>query len=108
MEPRQITVLKDKDKDKPLDGSGVALMAITKDLTTRIGADQEIVHNPPGHDSPLEMTMRWIHPPSSEKRLTTRNVRNTVRLADASNAESKATSFAIAPIRNLEIGRAHV
>ena len=100
MELLQAIVLKDKDRDRPLDGFGVALVATTKDQTTRTGADQEIVHNPLDHVSPLEMTMQWIRPPSSAKQLTTKNARNTERPADASNAENKAISSAIVLTRN--------
>jgi len=86
---RSITVPKDKDKDKLLDGSGVALEAITPDPTTKTGADQEIVHLL-DHVFPLEMTMLWTLPLSSVRPQTTKNVRNTEKRADASNVESKA------------------
>jgi len=59
-------VLKDKDKDKLLDGSGVALEATTPDPTTRTGVDQEIAYLP-DHVSLLRMIMLWILPPSSAK-----------------------------------------
>jgi len=84
------TELKGKDRDKPLDGSGVALEATIPDSTTRTGADQEIVHLL-NHIFPLEMTMLWTLPLSSAKLQMTKNVRNTERWVDASNVESKAT-----------------
>jgi len=92
------TILKDKDKDKLLDGSGIAQEAITLDPTIRTGADQEIAHHL-NHAFPLEMITLWIRLPLSAKPQTTRNVRNTKRLADASNAGSKATLFVIVPIK---------
>jgi len=95
-------ILKDKDKDKLLDGSGIALEATTLDLTTRTGADQEIVHHL-DHAFPLETIMQWIRLPLFAKPQTTKNVRNTERLADASNAESKATLSAIVPIKRHEL-----
>ena len=100
MELLQVIDLKGKDKDKLLDGSGVALVATTKDLTTRTGADQEIAHNPLDHIFPLEMTMQWIHPRLSVKQPMTKNAKNIERLVDASNAENKATSLAIVLTRN--------
>jgi len=93
-----ITVLKDKDRDKLLDGSGVALEAITPDPITRTGADQEIAHHL-DHVFPLEMIMLWIHPPLSVKPQTTKNTRNTERPVDALNVENKATSFVIVPTK---------
>ena len=101
MELLQAIDLKDKDKGKLLDGSGVALVATTKDLTIRIGVDQEIAHNPLDHVFPLEMTMLWIRPLSSAKRPMTRNARNIARPVDALNAENKVISFAIAPTKSL-------
>jgi len=83
-------VLKDKDKGKLLDGSGVALEATTLDPTIKTGADQEIVHLL-DHVFPLEMTTLWILPLSSIKLQMTKNVRNTERQVDALNVESKAT-----------------
>ena len=91
---------KDKVKDRPLDGFGVALVATTKVLTTRTGADQEIAYNPLNHDSPLEMTMPWIHPLSFAKRPTIKNVKSTAKQADVSNVENKATLFMIVQTRN--------
>ena len=44
-----VIVLKDKDRGRPLDGSGAALEATTLVPTTRTGADQEIMHNLPNH-----------------------------------------------------------
>ena len=41
--------LKDKDKGKTWDRSGIALEATTQDLTIKIGTDQEIAHNPLNH-----------------------------------------------------------
>ena len=93
-----ITILKDKDRDKLLDGSGIALEAITLDPTTRTGADQEIVHHP-DHVSPLKMITPWICLLSFAKPQTTKNAKNTKRLADASSAENKAISFMTAPIK---------
>jgi len=86
---RSITIPKDKDKDKLLDGSGVTLEAITPDLTTRTGADQEIAHLL-DHIFLPEMTMLWTLPPSSARLQMTKNARNTKRQADASNVENKA------------------
>jgi len=90
--------LKDKDKGRTLDGSGIALEATTPDLTTKTGADQEIAHHL-DHAFPLKMIMRWICPPLSAKPQTTKNMKNIKRPADASNAESKATSFATVQIK---------
>ena len=101
MGPPQAIDLKDKDKDKLLDGSGVALVATTKDLTTRTGADQEIAHNPLDRVFPLEMTMQWICPQSSARRPMTKNAKNAKKLADASNVESKAILFAIVQTKSL-------
>ena len=101
MEPLQTIAPKDKDRDRPLDGFGVALVATTKDPIIKTGADQEIAHNPRDHAFPLEMTMLWIRPLSSAKQRMTKNARNTARLVDASNAENKDISFAIVPTRNL-------
>ena len=89
---------KDKDKDKLLDGSGVALEATTPDPTIKTGADQEIAHLL-NHVFLLEMIMPWILPPLSAKLQTTKNARNTERRVDASNVESKATLSAIVPIK---------
>jgi len=89
-----IIVLKDKDKGKLLDGSGVALEAITLGPTIRTGADQEIKHLL-NHVFPPEMTMLWTLPLSSAKLQMTKNVRSTRRQADALNVESKAILFAI-------------
>jgi len=89
-----ITVPKDKDKDKLLDGSGVTLEATIPDPTIRIGADQEIAHLL-DHIFLLETIMPWILLPLSVKQQTTRNTRNTERQVDALNVESKATLFAI-------------
>jgi len=83
-------VLKDKDKDKLLDGSGVALEATILDLTIRTGADQGIAYLL-DHVFPLEMTMLWTLLLSSIRLQMTKNARNTERRADASNMESKAT-----------------
>ena len=83
------TILKDKDKDKLLDGSGIALEATTPDPTIRTGADQEIAHLL-DHVFPLEMTTLWILPLSSARLQMTKNARNTERQADASNVENKA------------------
>ena len=89
MEPSTI-ILKDKDKDRLLDGSGIALEATTLDPTTRTGADQEIAHHL-NHIFLLEMTMPWTLLRLSAKLQTTKNARNTGRQVDASNVESKAT-----------------
>ena len=93
-----IIVPKDKDKDKTLDGFGVAPEATTLDLTTRTGADQEIVHYL-DHVFLLEMITQWICPLLSAKPRTTKNKRNTAKLVDALNAESKAISSTIVPTR---------
>jgi len=90
---------KDKDKDRPLDGSGVTPEATTLVLITRTGADKEIVHNPLDHVFFPKTIMLWIHPLLSAKPQTTKNARNTARQADASNVESKATLSMIAPIK---------
>jgi len=82
-------VPKDKDKGKLLVGSGIALEATIPDPTIRTGTDQEIAHLL-DHIFPLEMTMLWTLPQSFVKLQTTKNARNTERLADASNVESKA------------------
>jgi len=88
-------VPKDKDKGKLLDGSGVALEATIPDPTIRTGTDQEIMH-PLNHVFPLEMITQWILLPSSAKPQMTKNARNTERLVDASNVESKVTLSATA------------
>jgi len=93
-----ITILKDKDKNRLLDGSGIALEATTLDPITRIGADQEIAHYL-NHVFPLEMITQWIHPPLSAKPQMTKNARNTEKPVNASNAGNKATLFAIVPIK---------
>ena len=86
---------KDRDRDKPLDGSGATLEAITTRIPTiRIGVDKEIMHNPPDHVFLLKMITPWICLPLSVKLQMTKNARNTAKQADASNAESKATLFA--------------
>ena len=95
MELLQAIVLKDKGQGKLLDRSGVALVAITKDLTTRTGADQEIAYNPLDHAFLLEMTMPWIRLLLSAKQPMTKNAKNTARLVDALNVENKATLSAI-------------
>ena len=87
---RSITVPKDKDKDKLLDGSGTALEAITPDPIIRTGVDQEITHLP-NCVFPLETTMLWILLLSFAKPQMTKNARSTKRRANASNVESKAT-----------------
>jgi len=81
---------KDKDRDKPPDGFGIALVATTPDPTIRTGADKEIVHNLLDHVFLPKMIMLWIHLPLFVKRQMTKNTRNTIRLANALNAESKA------------------
>jgi len=83
-------ILKDKDKDKLLDRSGITLEATIPDPTIRTGADQEIAHLL-NHVFPLEMTTLWILPLSSTKLQMTKNVRNIEKRVDASNVESKAT-----------------
>jgi len=93
-----ITVLKDKDKGRTLDGSGVALEATTPDPTIRTGTDQEVAHHL-DHAFPLKTIMPWIYPPLSAKPQTTRNARNTERPANALNVESKATLSAIVPTK---------
>jgi len=97
MEP-SITVLKDKDKDKLLDGFGVTLEATTLDPIIRIGADQEIAHLL-DHVSLLGMIMPWILLLSSAKPPMTKSAKNTKRQVDASNVESKVTLFAIVPTK---------
>ena len=92
MEPSIPAILKDKDKGKTLDGFGIALVATTLDLTTRTGMDQEIAHHLDCIFL-LKIIMLWICPPLSTKLQMTKNTRNTERLADALNAESKATLF---------------
>ena len=87
-------VPKDKDRDKLLDGSGVALEATIPDPTIRIGADQEIAHLL-DHVFPLKMIMPWIPLLLSAKQQTTKNMKNTERQVNASNVENKATSFVI-------------
>ena len=87
------TIPKDKDKDKLLDGSGIALEAITPDPIIRIGADQKIAHHP-DHVFLLEMTMLWILLWLSAKLQMTKNVRNTARQANALNVESRDILFA--------------
>jgi len=71
-------VLKDKNKDKLLDGSGVALEATILDPTIRTGTDQGIAHLL-DHVFPLEMTMLWTLPLSSIRLQMTKNARNTER-----------------------------
>jgi len=90
---------KDKNKGRPLDGSGTVPEATTQVPTTRTGADQEIPHNLPDYVSPPEMIMPWIYLPLSVKLQTTKNARSIARQADALNAESKATLSTIAPIK---------
>ena len=82
---------KDKDKDKPLDGSGITLVATTQDLTIRTGVDQEIVYNLLNHAFLLKMITPWIYLLLSAKPLMTKNVKNIERLVNALNAENKAT-----------------
>ena len=89
-----ITVLKDKDRGKLLDGSSIALEATTLDPTTRTGADQEIMHHL-DHVFLLEMIMLCIPPPSSAKLQTIKNVRSTERQANALNAGNKVILFMI-------------
>ena len=90
---------KDKDRDKPLDGSGIVLVATTQDLTIRTGMDQEIVHNLLDHIFPLEMITPWICLLLSAKPQMTKNMRNTTKQANALNAENKAILSTIAPIK---------
>ena len=85
------TVPKDKDRDRLLDGPGVALVATTLHPTIRTGMDKEITLNPLNHAFLLKTTTLWICLPLSTKPQTTKNTRNTERQANASNAESKAT-----------------
>ena len=98
MGPSILVVLKDKDRDKLLDGSGITLEATTPDPTIRIGADQEIAHLL-NHIFLLKMIMLWILLPLSTKLQMTKNVRSIERRADALNVESKAILFAIVPIK---------
>jgi len=86
-----VIVPKDKDRDRPLDGSGAALAATTLDPTIKTGMDKEIAHNPLDHIFLPKMTTPWIHPLLSTKLQMTKSVRNTARQADASNVENKAT-----------------
>jgi len=72
-------VPKDKDRDRPLDGSGAALEATIQVPTTKTGADQEIMHNPLNHIFLLEMITPWIHLLLSAKPQTTKNVRSTAK-----------------------------
>jgi len=90
---------KDKGKDKPLDGSGIALVATTPDLTIRIGTDQEIAHNLLDHVFPFKMIMLWICPLLSAKPQMTKNTKSTERQADALNVENKATLSATVLIK---------
>ena len=94
-----------KGKDKLLDGSGTALGVTAKDPTTRTGMDQGIARNHLDHIFLPGMTMLWIHPLSFAKQPMTKNVKSTAKLADASNAENKVISFAIAPIKSLAFAR---
>ena len=89
-----LVVLKNKDRGKPLDGSGVALEATTLDPTIRTGADQEIVHLL-NHVSLLEMITPWILPLLSTRLQTTKNAKNTERQADVSNVGNKVILFVI-------------
>jgi len=70
---------KDKDRDRPLDGSGAALEEIMLDPTTKTGTDQEIAHNLPDHILLPKTIMPWIHLLLSTKPQMTKNVRNTTR-----------------------------
>ena len=90
--------LKDKDKGKTLDGSGIALEATTPDLTTRTGMDQEIAYHL-DLIFLLKMTMLWICLPLSTKPQMTKNVKSIERPANALNAESKATLFTTVPTK---------
>ena len=85
-----LVVLKDKDKGKTLDRFGIALEATTLDLTTRIGADQEIMHLL-DHAFLLKMITLWICLPLSARPQMIKNARSIKRLVDALNAESKVT-----------------
>ena len=62
-----------------LDGSGTALVAITKVLITRTGTDQEIAYNLLDHAFLPKMTMLWILQLSSTKQPMTKNTKNTAR-----------------------------
>jgi len=94
-----VIIPKDKDRDKTLDGSGVALVAITLVPTIKTGVDQEIVHNPPDHVFLPKMITPWIHPLLSVKPQMIKNMRSTARWANALNVESKATLSVTAPIK---------
>jgi len=98
MGPLTPAVLKDKDRDKTLDRSGVTLEATIPDPTIRTGVDQEITH-PLDHVFLLKMIMLWILLPLSAKLQMTKNAKNTKRWVDASNVESKVTSSMIVPIK---------
>ena len=98
MEPSILVILKDKDRDKTLDGSGVVLEATIPDPTIRTGADQEIAHCL-DHIFPLKMTMQWTLLLSFAKLQMTKNARNTERQADVSNVENRATWFVTVPIK---------
>ena len=95
---RSITIPKDRDKDKLLDGSGIALEATTLDPTIRTGADQEIAHHP-DHVFLLKMTMPWILLQLSTKLQMTKNARNTKRQVDVLNVENKVILFATVPTK---------
>ena len=82
-------VPKDKDRDKPRDGSGATLEATTQALTIRTGADQEIAHNPLNHIFLPKTITLWICLPLSVKLQMTKNVKSTIKRADALNVESK-------------------
>jgi len=98
MGPLTPAILKDKDRDKTLDRSGVTLEATIPDPTIRTGVDQEIAH-PLDHVFLLEMITLWILLPLSTKLQMTKNAKNTKRRVDALNVESKVTLSVIVPIK---------
>ena len=77
MGPPPVIALKDKDRDKLLDGSGITLEATTKAPTIRTGMDQGIAHNPLDHIFLPKMTMQWTCPLSSIKQPMTKNAKST-------------------------------
>jgi len=74
-------------------------VAITLDPTTKTGTDKEITFNPLDHIFLPKMMMLWTRPWSFERQLMKKNMKNTAKLADALNVESKAILFMIAPTR---------
>ena len=79
--------------------SGVALARDRTQTQTRITMETPGQHT---HIFPLAMTMPWTHPPPFVRPPPRRIRKNIARLADASNAVSKATLCRPVRVRNLD------